>query len=64
MFNLIKKSKRYACSFCLASTRGFEPPTYCLGGSCSILLSYVDVFCSCVIYCIISLLIFQGVFGR
>ena len=27
----------------LASTRGFEPPTYCLGGSCSILLSYVDI---------------------
>ena len=26
----------------MASTRGFEPPTYRLGGDCSIQLSYVD----------------------
>ena len=30
--------------FILARQEGFEPPTYCLEGSCSILLSYWRMF--------------------
>ena len=33
-----------------ARQEGFEPPTYCLEGSCSILLSYCRIFysaCEC-----------------
>ena len=43
----IKKNKRKPGLFSpgqCASTRGFEPPTPRLGGECSILLSYVDVY--------------------
>lgn len=29
--------------YILASLRGFEPPTYRLGGDCSIQLSYKDI---------------------
>ena len=31
----------------LARQEGFEPPTYCLEGSCSILLSYWRIFSTC-----------------
>ncbi len=33
----------------LASMRGFEPPTYRLGGGRSILLSYMDIYSNVVI---------------
>jgi hypothetical protein len=43
------QTEKSACEFSfsimlLASPRRFERPTYCLGGSCSILLSYGDIF--------------------
>ena len=40
-----KNGRAYARPFSYyASTRGFEPPTPRLGGVCSILLSYVDIY--------------------
>ncbi len=38
-----KSSEQSGLCSDVASTRGFEPPTYRLGGGRSILLSYVDV---------------------
>ena len=42
----LKFAKPKPCGFALALARqeGFEPPTYCLEGSCSILLSYWRIF--------------------
>ena len=38
-----KKKTTQRVAFSLASLRGFEPPTYRLGGGRSILLSYNDI---------------------
>ena len=35
-----RKTERSQFLLTLARQEGFEPPTYCLEGSCSILLSY------------------------
>ena len=36
----------FSAPCCLARQKGFEPLTYCLEGSCSILLSYWRIFIS------------------
>ena len=36
----IKRKTRISADFYVARQKGFEPLTYCLEGSCSILLSY------------------------
>ena len=39
----IKKAQLIMLNQQMASIRGFEPPTYRLGGDCSIQLSYIDI---------------------
>ena len=37
-----KKTLQKELTYNMASSKGFEPSTYCLGGNCSIQLSYED----------------------